>query len=68
MPDTPTDTAALVAAFHAAGYRTIRYKTGYKTIEWNRHNDPAHEPRAAFSSYNKTNPLTHKRWSHHENK
>jgi len=69
--DTQNDTAALVAAFHAAGYRTIKYKTGYRGLtpkqrqELNRNCD---EPRAAFGSFNKTNPHTKKRFSYYENK
>jgi hypothetical protein len=52
----------------ANGNIIIKYKQGYKTIRWCKDNDPAHEPRTTFGAFNKTNPLTHKRWSYHKNK
>ena len=52
----------------ANGNIIIKYKQGYKTIRWCKDNDPAHEPRATFGAFNKTNPHTKRRWSYHENK
>ena len=68
---TPQELRTLCDDYAARGYRTIRYKTGYRGLtpkqrqELNRNCD---DPRAAFGSYNKTNPLVKKRFSYHENK
>jgi hypothetical protein len=47
----------------ADGNYVHRVRQGYKTIKWNADNDPAHEPRAAFSSHLKTNPHVKRRFS-----
>jgi len=65
---TDSEVATLVENYLRDGNYLHRVRQGHKTIRWCKDNDPAHEPRTTFGAFNKTNPLTHKRWSYHENK